>query len=487
MLLRYVRDVTSKTSQRRRISSRSGISIKRQIEGANCPSKYQAHAPEVVLSFDSEYSIRLNCVNGFERLMGNIMTNIIETTDAASGFGTTYTMSAGDVFGGTLAGDPDAIDTVLVDLEAGTEYSITLNGLQGGLNTGFFGVSNFDAGILFEFVNYATGVNAGTIGGTVEAGKGYFTLTFTAPIDGTFALQIGDNGDPFAETYNVSVFETAAIATPSVATPFDDDFLAHVGGSYVNLLDGNDRFTGLGGNDYAEGMDGNDTLDGGFGDDYLSGGSGEDLLFGGAGMDFLFGDVDNDTIFGGDGADALDGDGGDDVMQGQGGNDTMSGGQGADKLHGGDGDDEISGGAADDLLRGDDGNDSLSGQGGNDFLNGGADNDTLYGGGDDDTLVGGSGDDFLFGQTGVDRMTGGAGADVFMADRVSTDLVRDFEDGIDMIQLSHLSLSSTYSITSKGNGDAVIQLDGVDALILRNVTQAEITAADIDAGHLILV
>ncbi len=411
------------------------------------------------------------------------MSNIAEVTDAASGFGTIYTMSPGDVFGGSLAGDADAVDTILIDIEAGVDYSISVTGLIGGLNTGFFGVSNFDAGLNFQFVNYATGFTAGTMPATVVSTATSHTLTFTAPVTGSYALQVADNGDAAAGAYTVSLFEGGL--PMSVATPLDDDFIGGPDGSTVNLLTGNDTFTGLGGDDSVLGNDGNDIMDTGFGNDYLSGGAGEDTLFGGHGDDTMSGDADNDTMYGGEGDDDMQGGAGVDVIQGQGGNDDMSGDQGRDTLHGGDGDDTLLGGADNDLVRGDDGNDSLRGDAGNDLVNGGADNDSLFGGAGDDTLIGGDGDDFIFGQSGFDRMTGGEGADVFMADRVSADIVRDFEDGVDMIQLSHLALASTYTITSNNRGDAVIQVDGSDALVLRNISALDITAADIDAGHLV--
>lgn len=61
-------------------------------------------------------------------------------------------------------------------------------------------------------------------------------------------------------------------------------------------------------------------------------------------------------------------------------------------------------------------------------LTGLAGNDVLRGGGGDDTLIGGA---------GADTLTGGAGADLFVATHAfSTDVITDFESGVDQIDLS---------------------------------------------------
>jgi len=85
------------------------------------------------------------------------------------------------------------------------------------------------------------------------------------------------------------------------------------------------------------------------------------------------------------------------------------------------------------------GNDTLIGNDAANLLSAGAGNDTLDGGAGSDTLIGGLGKDLL---------TGGAGADVFDYDALgesavggNRDVIADFEQGSDRIDLSDLALS----------------------------------------------
>ncbi len=101
----------------------------------------------------------------------------------------------------------------------------------------------------------------------------------------------------------------------------------------------------------------------------------------------------------------------------------------------------VIGGAAGDRLGGGGGGDRLLGDDGADSLHGRDGDDTLDGGSGDDRLSGGPGDDRLTGGAGRDVLTGGAGADVFVfaaADRGTgkPDLIRDFEPGLDRLDLS---------------------------------------------------
>ncbi|SDD58142.1 Hemolysin-type calcium-binding repeat-containing protein, partial [Ruegeria marina] len=73
------------------------------------------------------------------------------------------------------------------------------------------------------------------------------------------------------------------------------------------------------------------------------------------------------------------------------------------------------------------GNDFLFAVNGNDDLQGGAGNDSLYGGANDDTLSGGADDDILYGGQGSDTFEFGIND--------GQDVIRDFEDGIDVIDL----------------------------------------------------
>lgn len=143
---------------------------------------------------------------------------------------------------------------------------------------------------------------------------------------------------------------------------------------------------------------------------------------------------------------------------------------GDDVLPGGDLDDVIDGLGGDDRLLGGDGDDLLDGGTGNDRLNGGEDDDTLFGGDGNDILFGNDGDDVLVGGNGDDLMVGHAGADVFVVggDAGSHDIIRDFETGVDSLELADdasiiaileassgttLSLSDGSSVTLNGISD----------------------------------
>ena len=258
------------------------------------------------------------------------------------------------------------------------------------------------------------------------------------------------------------------------------DWLYGRGGNDILRGDGQtDALFGNAGGDTLTGEAGDDGLNGGAGDDTLEGGAGVDWLFGGDGADILRGGTDTDALFGQDGHDALSGDAGDDGLDGGYGNDLLEGGSGVDWLYGGFGDDELhgaaygvnstetdalfgqggddtlfgggggdnlDGGAGDDSLNGGDGDDWLFGQSGNDALRGGAGSDVLFAGSGSDTLFGGAGGDALDGGDGEDHLQGGAGVDVlvggadadtfsFVSPGEGEDLIRDFVNGVDVIEL----------------------------------------------------
>ena len=145
-------------------------------------------------------------------------------------------------------------------------------------------------------------------------------------------------------------------------------------------------------------------------------------------------------------------------------------------------DDQISGASGRDTLAGAAGNDTLSGDLDNDTLFGGSGNDRVFGGFGNDRLSGGNGDDRLTGGAGVDRMDGGAGADVFVFATFSgTDIVTDFTDGADRIDLSgygFATLAAARANFADVAGDCVFTL-GADVLVIENFTKAQIGAGDL--------
>jgi Ca2+-binding RTX toxin-like protein len=166
-------------------------------------------------------------------------------------------------------------------------------------------------------------------------------------------------------------------------------------------------------------------------------------------------------------SDTLLGTEGDDLIYGLGKNDLILGLDGADEIHGGDGNDSIDGGTGSDALYGEEGNDTLDLSGGNSGMAfGGLGNDRLIGsavgysdlrgdegndvieaGADGASLDGGAGDDRLVGGAAADQFTGGAGLDLFVlgavwsADAFFGDIIWDFEDGVEKIDLRGTGLT----------------------------------------------
>ncbi len=139
----------------------------------------------------------------------------------------------------------------------------------------------------------------------------------------------------------------------------------------------------------------------------------------------------------------------------------LTGGVGADLLRGGAGDDTLRGGPGKDTLRGDAGDDVLHGGAGADRLFAGAGADRLHGKGGDDMLHGGPGDDtFVYGDAPFGR-----------------DTVRDFEDGVDVLDFSGSGLRwRDLEVSSDENENAVVRVSGTES----SVTLVGVDAALID-------
>lgn len=206
----------------------------------------------------------------------------------------------------------------------------------------------------------------------------------------------------------LSVQQSLTVAVGDVMDTFG-------GGDGPDLLIGNNDanfMLGRGGNDTIFGAGGADSIRGGTDDDQIAGGQQDDLIDAGAG---------DDTAYGGEGDDTIGGNVGHDLIEGRAGNDSLGGGTGRDTLLGGTGDDILGGGQ------------------GLDVVSGGIGNDFVAGGGRDDVVDGGAGDDTVNGGSGQDTLTGGSGADLFVFNALvpqESDLIRDFEIGLDHIRLT---------------------------------------------------
>jgi len=162
----------------------------------------------------------------------------------------------------------------------------------------------------------------------------------------------------------------------------------------------------------------------------------------------LSGNSDAD-IFGTKGSNNLVGNDGDNILKGKDGKDVLIGNDGDDKLIGGSGKDILSGGEGDDILKGGSANDRLFGMGGD---------DKLFGADGKDTLIGGTGNDTLFGGAGKDQLTGDDGSDVFgfLKGEKGTDVITDFEAGVDKIDLSDFNTEFGKLKFKDTGGDVVV-------------------------------
>ncbi|UZQ54514.1 hypothetical protein OOK60_00070 [Trichothermofontia sichuanensis B231] len=183
------------------------------------------------------------------------------------------------------------------------------------------------------------------------------------------------------------------------------------------------------------------------------------------GNDSILGTIDSDRILLLEGQDTAYGGDGNDTISGDLGNDLIFGGRSDDVVNGGHGEDFIFGGKGSDTVYGDEGNDFIRGDLDNDFLYGGVGNDYLYGGKGDDNLYGGDGNDVLFGDRGNDVLTGGTGSDIFViGPDTDTDVITDFQNGVDVIGL----------IGGLNYENLDIYQEGVNTILRNRTTQAVI-------------
>ncbi len=239
------------------------------------------------------------------------------------------------------------------------------------------------------------------------------------------------------------------------------------------------------------GSDFGDRLIGDAGDNALTGGAGNDILKGKGGDDALDGEAGNDVLRAAEGEDLLTGGDGDDILFGLAGEDVLDGNDGADFLYGGRDGDTLQGHAGNDVLRGNLGNDNMSGGIGDDDLRGGGSNDFLRGDSGADQLFGGNGRDRLDGGAGDDVMTGGAGAGVLdglrdefvFSANGGFDRVKDFEDGIDVLDLTAFGFSDFSAEVQVLASDRAtgLRLDfaGGEILFLEGMTLAAFDASDV--------
>lgn len=142
---------------------------------------------------------------------------------------------------------------------------------------------------------------------------------------------------------------------------------------------------------------------------------------------------------------------------------------------GGDGVNTITGTAGADRISGEAGNDTVRGLNGNDVLQGGTGDDRLEGGNGNDSLFGGDNDDTLDGGEGNDALSGGVGSDVFvLQNKQGSTVIRDFQDGIDVLGLSAGLDARNIQLEQRGSS-TVVSKNGVELATLLGINTQQIT------------
>ena len=208
-------------------------------------------------------------------------------------------------------------------------------------------------------------------------------------------------------------------------------------------------------------------------DAILHGGSGDDRIFGRHGGETVYGGYGDDSVRSRTGDDTVDLGDGADVAQLGTGNDTGRGGAGDDFLYGGKGDDHLDGGADDDLL---DGGRNI------DTLLGGAGDDRLRGGFGADIINGGSGDDNIYGGT-TSEADGQSDTFVFQALDNGKDRIKDFENGIDKLDLRDFGFIDFDEVLAladdAGTSNFRIDFTASDRVIIENFRLSEFDMGDV--------
>ena len=399
--------------------------------------------------------------SGTDRLTGNASGNILNGGaggDTLAGLGGADTLIGGD--GIDTADYKASTDSVKVHLGLGLASSGHAEGDSLQSIENLTGSEHGDSLSGSDDVNVIKGnggddiIEGGAGADTLDGGAGINTLSYESSagvlvsLSGAFAATGDAAGDVTSNFQNISGSTTG------------DDFL--IGDAGDNQLFGNG---------------GNDVLIGGVGADLLNGGEGFDTAnYNGPGavnidlaQGIAAGKAEGDTyvsieaFLGGDGADTMKGDSGGNTFSGFGGQNTLVGRGG---------DDTLLGGADEDTLLGGNDNDTLNGGGKADVLEGGAGSDTMSGGGGLDTLEGGAGDDIMFGNGGSDTF-------IFNGLNAGNDEIRDFQDGVDVIQFNSNFVDRFADLDISGNGTDHVTINyGDNSIDLFGANPITLTAAD---------
>ena len=428
-------------------------------------------------------------------------------------FGAVGPLSVGDSFSGVVSGrvivpdtpvltiaERDGSDTASFDVNAGETYTFTLNWAGDAVDTSLtfsaggvilgsdFIVDRFidpdsPDGIQVTFLvpTGVTSVDMEIVGAASREFLANQALGYTVTVDNIISPFATDGDDVIVGADAPTVLD---LMDGNDTWTGQDDLALFAVGQFIDTINGgfgDDSIFGGLGNDALFGDQDNDLLDGGDGNDNAWGGEGDDVLFGGTGIDRLNGNSGHDSLFGGKGGDILQGGKGEDYIEGGNQADKIYGGNQADEIYGGTGNDTIMGGNGQDLIFGGSGGDRIVsgrhddvvyGGHGADRINAGSGNDTVYGDQSNDRLNGNSGDDDLFGGSGNDLLTGGSGNDALYGggqnDRLNGATGADLlEGGLGNDQLTGGEDSDVFVFSGIVNDDTITDFElGADKIDL---------------------
>jgi Ca2+-binding RTX toxin-like protein len=336
--------------------------------------------------------------------------------------------------------------------------------------TGTSGHNIINAGAGADTISVTSGDN------TIEAGAGANTITATL---GNNEITSGDGADTITVTSGDNTINAGGGANTIVATS---------GVNEINTGDGADTITtgGLSG--------GGNTINAGNGANTITTGAGDDTVTGGSGVDTVTTGAGNDVVYAGNGANTITTGAGDDIVYSGIDIDTITTGAGDDTIHIMGGADTIAAGAGTDTLivdfsaatgavsinalagtaaAGYAGN--ISGLGIATFA--GVENFKITSGSSHDIIMTGAGNDVINAGAGNDVISGGEGADTFVFELGSeNDVISDFEQGVDMIDVSGYGFVDFNALTINiGTEDSVIDFGAGDTVTVLDVVNLEMS------------
>ncbi len=320
-----------------------------------------------------------------------------------------------------------------------TASGTTTTGVAGGYSIAPLTTGRTD--IVFSGGGLPTQVHATIVMGTENV---KVDLVDTNTLFSSTSIILGNGAKNVALLGLANLFANGnAAANVIIGNDGHNSLQGKAGNDVIHGGDGRDALFGGRGNDVLNGNAGNDILYGSIGNDTMNGDKGADVMQGDAGADKMRGGAGDDTLLGGKGKDLILGHGGNDRIEGGADNDTVDGGRGKDAIFGNAGNDTLKGGGGDDEIDGGRGSDTIHGNTGNDILKGGGGNDGINGNKGNDSLFGNFGNDTLWGGPGNDLLHGGGGYDTFVYKKGdATDRIKDFQDNIDILDLSDWNLAS---------------------------------------------